>query len=194
VVYGGDMASRSTRYVEDTASLRAIAHPLRLELLGRLRMLGPATASALGRDLGESSGLTSYHLRQLERFGFIEPAPEQPSRREKVWRAAHESTSFRLWEGAGPAEKAAVDTIIAVQIEHLLAGVRRRQREASAWPTAWLDAHASSDMQVRLTPQALRRLGEQISELVWEAETPDDPDARWVELHLQSFFRDGESP
>ena len=188
------MASRSTRYVEDTATLRAIAHPLRLELLGRLRSHGPATASALGRALGESSGSTSYHLRQLERFGFIEPAPEQPSRREKVWRSAHESTSFRLWEGAGPAEQAAVDTIVAVQIEHLLAGVRRRQREAPAWPTEWLDAQASSDMQVRITASAMHELAAQITELVWAAETPDDPDARWVELHVQSFLREGETP
>jgi len=183
-------AGRRTRYVEDAASLRAIAHPLRLELLGRLRARGPATASELGRALGESSGSTSYHLRQLERFGFIEPDPDQPSRRDKIWRAAHDSTSFELWEGAGPAELAAVDTIVAVQVDHLIQGVRRRQREAASMPQEWRDGHASSDMQLRITATAMRELCEQIDALVLSAETPNHPAAEWVELHLQSFFRE----
>ena len=184
---------QSTRYVEDSASLRAIAHPLRLELLGRLRAHGPATASALGRALGESSGSTSYHLRQLERFGFIEPDPKQPSRREKVWRAAHESTDFRMWNGAGPGEQAAIDTIVAVQVEHLMDGVRRRQRSAATTGKEWNDAHASSDMQLRITAEGMRRLKRQINELVEAAETPRDADARWVSVHLQSFLRDDDA-
>lgn len=183
----------STRYVEDTATLRAIAHPMRLELLGRLRSHGPATASALGRALGESSGSTSYHLRQLERFGFIEPDPDQPSRREKVWRAAHTSTSFQLWDGAGPAEQAAFDTVVAVQVEHLLSGVRRRQVEAPVTPQPWNEAHLSSDIHLRLSAAGLRALQRRIVEAVdsAEAEALDDPDARWVVLHLQSFLREG---
>ncbi len=188
------MSDPTTRYVEDSASLRAIAHPLRLHLLGHLRSQGPATASALGRALGESSGSTSYHLRQLERFGFIEPDPQQPSRREKVWRACHQSTDFRMWNGAGPADQAAVDTVVAVQVEHLLDGVRRRQHDTPSTPQEWNDAHASSDLHVRITADGMRRLKRRIYDLVQDAETPDDPDGRWVELHLQSFLRDGETP
>lgn len=181
----------STRYVEDAASLRAIAHPMRLELLGRLRSDGPSTASALGRLVGESSGSMSYHLRQLERFGFIESDPHQPSRRERVWRAAHESTSFTLWDGAGPAEQAALDTVVAVQIEHLLEGVRRRQRDAPGASQDWNRAHLSSDLHLRLTPAGLLTLKRRLREVVDAAETPDDPAARWVVLHLQSFLREG---
>ena len=51
--------------VTDVRALRALAHPLRNRLLGQLRLNGPATASQLGRVVGESSGSTSYHLRQL---------------------------------------------------------------------------------------------------------------------------------
>lgn len=193
VLFVDEMPARqSTRYVEDAASLRAIAHPLRLELLGRLRAHGPATASSLGRALGESSGSTSYHLRQLERFGFIRPAADQPSRREKIWRAAHDSTDFRMWNGAGPAEQAAIDTVVAVQVEHLMDGVRRRQRLAPSTPKEWNDAHASSDMQLRITAEGMRRLKRRIFELAETAETPDAADARWVSLHLQSFLRDSE--
>jgi DNA-binding transcriptional ArsR family regulator len=53
------------------ARLKALAHPLRVQLLDALSTYGPATASALGERLGESSGATSYHLRQLEKSGFV---------------------------------------------------------------------------------------------------------------------------
>lgn len=170
--------------VTDPESLHAVAHPLRLRLLGQLRAAGPATASSLGRVVGESSGSTSYHLRQLERYGFIELDPEQPSRREKVWRAVHRSTEFRMWEGAGPAEQAALDTVTGVQIENLVQGVRRRQRDGAP---AWRNAHASSDYLLRITPAALTELGVAISALVQEFETPHDPEAELVALHVQSY-------
>jgi DNA-binding transcriptional ArsR family regulator len=171
--------------VTDPAALRAVAHPLRLRLLGHLRATGPATASGLGRAVGESSGSTSYHLRQLERYGFIEPDPEQPSRREKVWRAVHRSTSLRMWDGAGPAEQAALDTVTGVQIENLVRGVRRRQVDGSA---RWRDAHASSDYLLRITPESMAALTERVTALVAEFETPDDPDAELAVLHVQSYL------
>ena len=61
----------------DARSLRGLAHPLRMRLLTALRRGGPATASQLAEKLGESSGATSYHLRQLAAHGFVEDAPEQ---------------------------------------------------------------------------------------------------------------------
>jgi DNA-binding transcriptional ArsR family regulator len=39
----------------DAAQLRALAHPLRLQLLEFLRVEGPATASQLARRPGEST-------------------------------------------------------------------------------------------------------------------------------------------
>lgn len=63
----------------------AMAHPLRLEILGLL-VEGPATASMLARKLGESSGATSYHLRVLARAGGVVEDPELGTRRERWWR------------------------------------------------------------------------------------------------------------
>jgi DNA-binding transcriptional ArsR family regulator len=68
----------------DADQLRALAHPLRLQLLQVLRAEGPATASQLGRRLGESSGATSYHLRALHRAGMVEEA-ERRNGRERWW-------------------------------------------------------------------------------------------------------------
>jgi DNA-binding transcriptional ArsR family regulator len=63
----------------------AMAHPLRLEILGVL-VEGPSTASRLARRLGESRGLISYHLRLLGRAGAIVEEPELGTRRERWWR------------------------------------------------------------------------------------------------------------
>jgi DNA-binding transcriptional ArsR family regulator len=91
--------------VDDIEALRAFVHPLRLRLLSLLRVDGPATASGLARRLGESSGSTSYHLRQLARFGFVEDDPQQTSKRERVWRAAHAGTRVPADRFVGDAER-----------------------------------------------------------------------------------------
>ncbi|MEV7397005.1 helix-turn-helix domain-containing protein [Aeromicrobium sp. NPDC092404] len=84
----------SSKVVDDLETLKAVSHPLRMQLLGALRRKGPATASELARELGESSGSTSYHLRQLERFGFVADDDEQPSGRERRWKSLYDLTTF----------------------------------------------------------------------------------------------------
>jgi DNA-binding transcriptional ArsR family regulator len=69
----------------DVTAVRALAHPLRLRLLDLLRFDGPATATLLASRVGESSGSTSYHLRQLARHGFIEEVAKRGGR-ERWWR------------------------------------------------------------------------------------------------------------
>src|SRR5919206_5319963 len=65
--------------------LRALAHPLRVRLLELLRE-GPSTASLLAERLNESTGATSYHLRELHRYGFIDEEPGRGRGRERWWK------------------------------------------------------------------------------------------------------------
>src|SRR5688500_779793 len=86
----------SVRRLDPTA-LRVLAHPLRVRLVGQLRAHGPATATILGERLGESSGLTSYHLRVLEQHGFVADAVDHPRKgRERWWRSVDDLTSWRV--------------------------------------------------------------------------------------------------
>src|SRR3954454_11215348 len=102
--------------VTDVRALRALAHPLRNRLLGRLRLNGPATASQLGRTVGESSGSTSYRLRQLAGYGFVEEVEGQGTARERWWRARHRLTSWRADEIEGQEGGAEVeDELIRIQ-------------------------------------------------------------------------------
>lgn len=146
------------KVVEDLDTLKAISHPLRLRLLGRLRLEGPSTASELGRSLGESSGSMSYHLRQLERFGFVGDAEEQPSGRERRWRALHDGTSFpdSLSELDGGREY--VDAVRRRQEEHLREGL-----------AAWTEPRRGighSDYFVALDPDDLKALVEELDSVI----------------------------
>jgi DNA-binding transcriptional ArsR family regulator len=49
----------------DTATLRVLAHPIRLTVLNLLRDGGPATATRVAAELGINPGAASYHLRRL---------------------------------------------------------------------------------------------------------------------------------
>lgn len=86
----GGVAGGRRRYADalGMAALRALAHPLRVEIMNELSDFGPATASMLAERLNESSGSTSYHLRQLAKHDIIVEDTERGSGRERWWRMA----------------------------------------------------------------------------------------------------------
>jgi DNA-binding transcriptional ArsR family regulator len=72
--------------ISDPKAIRALAHPLRLDLLELLVATGPVTAAQCGRILGVSQASCSFHLRQLAKYGFVEDAGSGADRRERQWR------------------------------------------------------------------------------------------------------------
>ena len=60
-------------------------HRVRSALLELLAEVGTVTATEAAARLGHSSGLCSFHLRQLERHGLIEEAPHRGGR-ARPWR------------------------------------------------------------------------------------------------------------
>ncbi|WP_116952542.1 ArsR/SmtB family transcription factor [Jiangella endophytica] len=75
-------------------NVQALAHPIRVSLLRLLREDGPGSATTLAERIGQSSGVTSYHLRALADAGFIEEDVERGTRRERWWRPVHEGITF----------------------------------------------------------------------------------------------------
>lgn len=69
----------------DLESLKALAHPLRVKIIDVLSTYGSFTASGLAERLGESSGATSYHLRQLAKHGFVREVAGKGVGRERWW-------------------------------------------------------------------------------------------------------------
>ena len=76
------LQSREVRGVEE---LRALAHPMRQRILRRLHQAGPATSTTLARDLGENSGIMSYHLRLLAEHDFVREVTGRGQGRERWW-------------------------------------------------------------------------------------------------------------
>ena len=89
-------------------ALRGIVHPIRLQLLELLQIDGPATATGLAARVGQSSGVTSYHLRVLAEHGLIVEDTERGTGRDRWWRAAHRSLSFTF---RAPGDQGDADTI-----------------------------------------------------------------------------------
>jgi DNA-binding transcriptional ArsR family regulator len=157
-----------SRIVPDATALKALAHPVRLRMLGMLRIDGPATATRLAERLGLNSGATSYHLRQLAQHGFIEEAPDQPSRRDRWWRARHESTSF--FEPGGTEEQ--FDSNVAFAQAALTEQVnvmQRAQDEFVGLPPDWQATTQISDFTMAMTVEQANALKGKLLELLWQA-------------------------
>lgn len=184
-------------HVRDSRTLKAVAHPLRMRLLGELRSHGPATATELAVRLGESSGSTSYHLRQLARYGFVEEDHGQRDRRERRWRAIHRFTSWSDMETAATAGgREAAAFLRRRRLENLTADVENLERERDLWSQAWAEAAGMSDLVVRLSPATVASLYERVSAMLLEAaeRDRDDPEARPVAVVLAAHPRREDSP
>lgn len=184
------MDRTSVKRVTSAAELKAVAHPLRVQILGSLRLEGPQTASELGRRFGESSGTTSYHLRILEKNGFIEPAPEQPNARDKVWRSAHAYTSWSNRELATDPEGAAAARVMRDrQLANVVASTERFEQEADKWSDEWQDVAGHMDDGVRLTPDSLREARTRFHEILVELaeRDADAPGTELVRVYFAAF-------
>ncbi|QFR93859.1 winged helix-turn-helix domain-containing protein [Streptomyces tsukubensis] len=177
----------------DPRSLRGLAHPLRVRLWMSLRHTGPATATQLGALLGESSGSTSYHLRQLAAHGFIEDDPEHGEGRERWWRSVHDGTRLEepLFRHEDPSVRGAADVVlgefVALHARELSTWVTTRR----TWSEEWSESTNVSQQTLRLTPALSAELGTRIHEVIEEFRSrtvePHTPDSAQVRIHTHVF-------
>jgi DNA-binding transcriptional ArsR family regulator len=181
--------SAPSRPEADLAAVRALGHPLRLELLDRLRFGGPSTATALGRVVGESSGATSYHLRQLARHGFIEEDAGRGRGRERWWRHRERDLELPAPRGGrgGRSGEAALAAELLSREAHALDRYLARRADHPAWQGASFVARQAA----LLTPSELTALARRLAEVFDELPTADRPDppakARPVSLLALGF-------
>jgi DNA-binding transcriptional ArsR family regulator len=154
--------------LNDPQTMRALAHPLRMKILGRLRMEGPATATTLASEVNAIVPLVSYHLRQLARFGVVEEAPELArNARERPWRSSHDRTSWSSADFRDTPERMAADDALMREVYRRYAEqLDQFLDESQSWSAEWLRAATSSDLTIRLSPEQLTELREAMWELV----------------------------
>ena len=139
-----------------------MAHPLRLRMLESLAD-APATASMLARELGESSGATSYHLRALAAAGLIIEDLDLRKGRERWWRRDPERVGLI---SSAPAEDPEYDAAVA-QLESTMVGrdedaLRRyiHQRRENEHSDSWRETAFIGGWTVYATQEEVNELSE----------------------------------
>ncbi|HWM73752.1 MAG TPA: helix-turn-helix domain-containing protein [Nocardioides sp.] len=128
-----------SRNITDPKALRALAHPLRWQLLEIVGREGSATATQCAQETGESVANCSYHLNLLARYAYVEKA-EGGQGREKPWRLV--STTQRF----GGDHEADDDTRLATQaastafLDYELALIRDRTVRLHLESAEWQEA------------------------------------------------------
>lgn len=177
----------------DPTALRAMAHPVRLRILGLLRTDGPSTATALATRLRLNSGATSYHLRQLAQHGFVVDDDTRGNGRDRWWRAAHQSTRTDAGVEESPEGRDAADAFgqaVAVVHTELL---QRAVEELPMLPVPWRRASSSSDWGLRVTPARAAELVQALNAVVdgWDEDPEDGADVEQFVVTLHAFPRPG---
>ncbi|MFF7886966.1 helix-turn-helix domain-containing protein [Streptomyces sp. NPDC020794] len=201
----GEETSGGSTELSDLATLKALAQPRRQRMLQHLTVHGPATSATLARVLGLNTGATSYHLRELARYGFVEevdrPAQAGGHGRERWWRAvpgdrrfpprSRQSPEMRLVMDELNHHAYAADLELFEQMQLQMQRLRTQGVDGEAGEAdPWVDAFPYSRGSIRLTLPELRAFFEEYIALLNrykrpEADTP--PGARTVLTRFLAF-------
>jgi DNA-binding transcriptional ArsR family regulator len=164
----------ATRRMElDAAALKALAHPLRVQILRVLELNDQVSVTGLAQELGETTGAVSYHLRQLARHGLVEesgpdeddePAAQRAvGRRRRLWRMAVDEihmTGMAFMENEDTREAA------GFLLREFLSSRARRLAHwfatATSWPEEWQKASSDMDGTLTLDPAQTRALADEL--------------------------------
>ncbi|MBW8795788.1 MAG: helix-turn-helix transcriptional regulator [Streptomyces sp.] len=122
--------------LERTALYKSLGNPLRRRILDYLGRHGEANSTVLARELGESSGTTSYHLRKLAEQNLVAEIPEKSGGRERWWRSVPFSHTTPDPATMAPDEYAAARQLAALKIDVDTELFRRAHREYRG-PQGW---------------------------------------------------------
>lgn len=119
------------RFVDDVASVQALTHPVRVQILDELREAD--SAAGVARRIGKSRQSVNYHVKELAGAGLVEPAGERRTGNfvEQLFRSVANSfvVTPRLAWGDQRRVAALHDQL---PLEHLVVLGERVQRDASA--------------------------------------------------------------
>ncbi|SDQ09637.1 helix-turn-helix domain-containing protein [Microbacterium sp. cf332] len=183
----------------DAGALRALAHPVRVQLYDILSQQGPQTASSLAAMTGESSGSTSYHLRALAKHDLIRELPERGTARERWWERPSGGVSFPGPDALRtPAGRAATQVVMGEFLDRRHAQLMRYvsttlRDELDPWAQNALITSASvtvtADQLGEINARIQRAVDEIVDEYRLERDTDgiSDGERRVVALRADAF-------
>jgi len=191
----------------DAPALKALAHPLRVQLLRELDARPRMSVTGLAAELGESTATVSYHLRQLARYGLVEPSDgaENPAedaqptvgRRQRFWRMAVDEVHMSALAFEGDAASQEALGFLAREMQ----SIRNRRlmhwfATDTEWPDVWRAAASDGDATLVLDPAQARAMADELIAVVHRyREVPPGAAARRVEVQWAVFpLDDGPRP
>ncbi|MBQ1041991.1 MULTISPECIES: ArsR/SmtB family transcription factor [unclassified Micromonospora] len=163
--------------ISDPQVMRALAHPARMAIMEHLGTLeGGATATECAEIAGLSPSATSYHLRELAKFGLIRQAPGRGDARERVWQAVNPSYHVEVGPDADPEARAAEAALIEAHLVRDAQRVRDWLRGAPDEPQEWYEATWFSDSVLLVTAEELTGLNQAIQALMEPYRRRNRPD------------------
>jgi len=181
-------------HVIPSASLKSLAHPLRVRIYDELSAYGPLTASGLAERLGESSGATSYHLRQLERTGLVREDTTRGKGRERWWERTPGSIAIPDARSLPPgsADRLAVKLVEDESYRSRDRNFREFLSEGDqVFGADWLDIATSDTINLRLTPEQLHGLVAEIDVVLLKYidayKKSPTPGSRPVQIQINAF-------
>jgi len=177
----------------DLESLKAFAHPLRVRIVDVLSTYGSFTASGLAERLGESSGATSYHLRQLEKNGFVREVEGKGTGRERWWERSPGGINISHHEMRESAAAREASNVVMRQWtetrNRLIDDFHERGLELLS--EEWLETSMLSTSNVRMTVEQLKALVDAWEvvylEHIEKVRGKDLPGSRPVQIHFNAF-------
>ncbi|MBB2945027.1 DNA-binding transcriptional ArsR family regulator [Actinoplanes lutulentus] len=178
--------------ISDARTMRALAHPARIEIVEHLTVTGAAmTATECAGLVGLSPSATSYHLRELAKYDLVEQAPSQGDGRERRWRSKAANLMFDA-DAEHPesfaAERALVELYLARDKDRIREWMERQPQETKQWR----EASQLMGQQLLVTAEELTQLSDQIRSLLepYKLRTRQDDapeDARQVVIQYAAF-------
>ena len=174
----------------DPRNLRGLAHPLRVRIRAALVDHGPATATQLATRLGLSSGATSYHLRQLARYGFVGEDPDRGHGRERYWHVTHLTVQYDPGTATGDPDLAGIYLRAVAQLyaDRMIRFVDEVGDDPAVLGADWVDAWTISSWSLSLTAKEAHALVDHLADLFKrraEHSGLATPGARQVTVQLQ---------
>ena len=151
------------RDVSDARTLRALTHPVRIALLEALGLGGAMTATQLGEQIGESPTTCSFHLRQLARYGFVQEAGGGKGR-ARPWKMT--AIGMRIRGIGDPETEIAAATLGSLVTDRQIARYQAWTRSRASYPREWRNAAGTSEWVLFLTPDELKQLNDELSEVL----------------------------
>lgn len=148
------------RRLTDALEMRALAHPVRVQLLEALTREGPLTATEASELVGESPANCSFHLRTLAKYGFVEEA-EGGKGRSRPWRRTSLGISLSMVEEDDDASVAA-HTLATMNVERVFHRLQAWAAHEASAPAEWRSAAFSDTFTTYLTADELREVEEAI--------------------------------